>query len=287
MANNRPNLLTEPLRVGGFTLIEVLVVIAIIAVLISVLVPALSGARGAARLTVEIAAGRSSGEALALYANDYKSAIMPGYPPSKWVGGGQVQDRTGKTITGPSAQRYPWRLLAMVEYNLAALYKDKRVLSAILSESSDAEYLVSLYPSLGMNAAFVGGSVNHLGFDPGMVSLFGRFYVTRMESVTRPTTLIAFASARAKEPGGLNIGRPSGYFLVEAPTWGGGWQAVYDEHALEPGVNSGHMGLRHGGRAAVSLLDGHADALSWEQLHDMRRWADGADSADWKLMPLK
>jgi prepilin-type N-terminal cleavage/methylation domain-containing protein len=275
------------IRTRAFSLIEMLVVIAVISVLIGILVPSLSGARKTARLLVETAAGRSSGEALALYANDYKSAILPGYPPAKWVAGGQVVDRTGAVITGPSAQRYPWRLLPVLEYNLPALYKDKRVLSAILDQGPDAEYLISLYPSLGMNVAFVGGSVNHLGFDPAMAGTFGRFYLTRIESATRPSQLIAFASARAKEPSGMNLGRPDGYFLVEAPLWGSGWQATYDPDAPEPGTNSGHLGLRHAGKGVVSLLDGHADTLSWEQLKDMRRWADGADAPDWKLKPLK
>ncbi len=271
----------------GFTLIELLVVIGVIALLMSFLIPALAGSRGTARVTVETAAGRSAMEAVTLYGNDFKSAIMPGYPPVKWITGGQVRDQANAKITGPSAQRYPWRLLPYLDYNFGALYKDKRVISRILEQTADAEYLVSLYPSLGMNVAFVGGSANHFGFDATMGKLFGSFYVTHLESVQAPSKLIAFASARAKEPSQVNIGNPEGYFLVEAPTWGAGWQATYEPDAIEPGVNSGHVGLRYGNKAIVSMLDGHADTLKWDDLRDMRRWVDRATTPTWKLEPKK
>jgi len=45
--------------------------------------------------------------------------------------------------------------------------------------------------------------------------------------------------------------------------------------------------MRRGNRAVVSALDGHAEALKLEDVRDMRRWADGADSSDWKLAPKK
>lgn len=60
----------------GFTLIELLVVIAVIALLIGILLPALGKSRKSARLVKDLANLRGLATAQALYADDYRGALI-------------------------------------------------------------------------------------------------------------------------------------------------------------------------------------------------------------------
>lgn len=68
----------------AFTLVELLVVIGIIAVLIALLLPVLSRAREQARRTKCLANLRTLGQAMFLYANNYKDRLPNGNPPQVW-----------------------------------------------------------------------------------------------------------------------------------------------------------------------------------------------------------
>lgn len=83
-------------RLGGFTLVELLVVIAVIAILVGLLAPTLAGARSAARLVACQSNVRQLGLAWTMYASDHHDRAMPmaytsesdtrGGPPIYWWG---------------------------------------------------------------------------------------------------------------------------------------------------------------------------------------------------------
>ena len=75
-------------RWRAFTLIELLVVIAIIALLIFILLPALGAARRSGRTTACAATQRGIGQALVLYANDYRELVVPSFTMTGTIGAG-------------------------------------------------------------------------------------------------------------------------------------------------------------------------------------------------------
>lgn len=265
----------------AFTLIELLVVIAIVAILIAILLPALSGARVLARQTREAAAAQQTMQAFTVYANDHKGAVVPGYAPSALAQNVVAAD--GSPLTGPPAQRYPWRLAPYLGGNLEGLYLNAQALDKVRS-AEDFNYIFSLHPSLGINADFVGGNANSGGFfGTTAIRLFGRFYLTRIDQARRPTQVVAFASARAPDFG---FGPLPGYFSVQSPRLTAQrWSAQTFDAASEPST-TGFLDARYSGRAVAAFLDGHAATKTIAELSDMRCWADQADAPDWVLRRL-
>ncbi len=276
-------------RGPAFTLLELLVVIAILSILAGTLLPSLAKAKKAGARVREMSACQQLLTAYALYANDNRALVLPGYAPAFMVSLTpppnqpqlEVFDDQGAQIFGVRAQRYPWRLAPYMDYNLSGLYKDEDLLHRY-RERSDFQYVASLSPSLGINADFVGGKgAPGFGFNAAALRTWGAFYITRSDQPLRPDTLIVFASARGVDPDG---GDPApGFYEIDSPSLvTRRWTAArFNEFDAPDAI--GFLHPRYDGKAVIGAFDGHSTTLSPQELDDMRRWSNRATRPDWTL----
>lgn len=278
----------------AFTLIEMLVVIGVIALLLGLLLPALHTVRQSGEKVREFSAARQLMVAYTAYAYDHRGVLMPGY----YFLDGQMlpaYDEAGNELTGPGpvAARYVWRLAPYLDYNLHGLYLDERVLEQLSSQEL-YHYLISVFPSMGINAVFVGGDTGYGLDDPQYEQLFGRFYLTRLSHARRPADLIVFASARINGETAQSVfgstAPVEGFHRVYPPyRTSREWAERYDVNCGWPDCKAadfGFVSLRHHFReAAIGFFDGHTGTLDEGQIQDMRHWADQATRPDWVLEP--
>lgn len=267
-------------RRRAFTLVELLVVIGIIAILIGILLPTMRAARQQARAVRELAALRQVMAAYHMYANDNRGRLLPGF----W-NGGPVTNGRGRAVVFPASARYPWRLAPYLNYSVFGsllVNEQASLVGRSYSQSPGYEYMVSLFPSFGVNATFVGGNfLTGLVPTPAALRTFGPFVATRLTEVRHPGELIVFASSHVRTGGEAYEGN----HLVEPPyLMARRWAPAYAESS--PADQWGFVHPRHRGRAAVGLLDGHADLFDQTQLQDMRHWSHRADAPDWVLTRL-
>jgi prepilin-type N-terminal cleavage/methylation domain-containing protein len=280
----------------GFTLIELLVVIGIIALLVALMLPVLGKAKAIGKQCRELAAAKQLSTAFTVYSDANKGRVLTGIPTTAMVAGQMVvTNQAGQRIYGEEAARYPWRIAPYLEYDFRGLYQSDEMLreARAVGEAGGGadqtyEYVVSLFPSLGMNVAFIGGADRFGAFDRIFQQRLGRQHILRLDEVAKPSKLLTFVSARCEtQPAAPNLGRPEGFFRVEPPRFslseGERWESAYDPKAEAPGVNSGFVSLRHMNRAVTTTIDGHAEMLGWDDLRDMERWANKATSRDWMI----
>ena len=271
---------------GGFTLVELLVVVAVIALLLGLLIPAVSHIRKSGNQTREASAARQSMVAYRLYSNDHKNKLMPGYRESPGV-----RSETGNPLGFPINARYPWRLAPYFDYDFGGLYNDPKVRKAIEGELDDTsfEYVISLFPSLGLNTVFLGGHQGSWGaWNPSFNQVFGQVHARSYTDVKKPAEIIAFASAHGPNESGIaRLGeRIDGWYWLQPPRF---TNEVWSDEAWDDTADPsdlGYLALRHGRKSVIGFVDGHVDLLSEGELRDMRRWTSLADRYDWELEPL-
>ncbi len=258
----------------AFTLVELLVAITIIGIIATLGFSATSAMQKSRNQVREISAGRQLIAAYLQAASDHSGELIPAYAAS-----GEATNEAGQTLTGPAAQRYPWRLAPFLDNRIfgTLLVNDQEKLGrGAVRENLD--YLVSFSPTFGINGTYVGGNFKSSLAPGGLAeNKYGRFCVQRLTDSVSPSSLIVFCSARYNGLDGKNY---LGHHFVSAPNetkklWS---DAPFSESA--DAALHGHVHPRYDGRAVAVMFDGHAELLSIEQLKDMRRWSNQAAQLD-------
>jgi prepilin-type N-terminal cleavage/methylation domain-containing protein/prepilin-type processing-associated H-X9-DG protein len=230
-------------RRGGFTLVELLVVIGIISILIAILLPALGAARDSARRTVCQSNLRQLVTVSLLYANDNRTFLPPAHVDfltrnrHRWHG-------TRATDSDP---------FSVGDSPLARYVPDGRIRACpgfVYTEVASAfERNCGGY---GYNAGFLGSrsSIQPWASLSAAPAVFDREVMNvpaKLSQVRRHTETIAFADTAMANPDVIE------YSFVEPPqtTWGA---------SLSPSLH-----FRHRDQAMVAWLDGHvsAERLEW------------------------
>ncbi len=260
-------------------------VVGIIAILAGLLLPALGKAKSQARKVNEMSSARQLQLAWGLYADDHNERVLKGYRHFN-AGEDLPVDNVGKPVPHPINSRYPWRLAPWLGKNFGVMYaNENRQLLEQFQRMDDpflGTYAASVFPSLGINATFVGGDDLELPPEPRAFERFGPFCVLKTTDARQPSDLLVFASARGPFEGKV----VNGFYQVKSPYF----MARRWSEEFHPGDGPeawGHVHPRFSSRAVTGMVDGHVEALDHRELEDMRHWANLADRSDWTLQRLK
>jgi len=230
----------------AFTVIELLITIGIIVVLCSISFIGYFKVLESSKKTREINAAKVLIAGYHTYAADNGGRLLKVMDPNPGV----ILDKKGIPIMSHAGKRWPWRLAPYIEYNTDILMVNNK--EAAPEDSSMYSYLVTVFPTLGINGTFVGGKYGTITAPDYPRSNRGNFCVTTILQPADPTKLIVFISAKMD-------GAPhSGCYDVGMPGFG----------AL------GEVEYKYDGEAVVAYFDGHVELNSIDDLKDMRRWSN-------------
>lgn len=246
---------------GAFTLIELLVVVAIIALLAGLGHAAYHSALEKVQTAAEINAAKTLASAYQAAAADRGGKFLPAYDPQAKG----LKNAQGKPIMDLAAKDYAFRLAPYFNHAIEdtlLVSGNKRQIEEKMKFSPGMpmfDYILSRFPSFGINRQFVGGLSGQ--DDPECIRT----------SAQAAHSVIVFASAGTSEI--------SGYGYVGAPAGQWKWQDTEWSEDADPG-SFGYVDARHGGKAVAAFLDGSTRLLTIDELRDMRLWSMRAAAAD-------
>ncbi|MDR1304585.1 MAG: type II secretion system GspH family protein [Verrucomicrobiales bacterium] len=252
----------------AFTLTELLVTVTIVAILGALSVGGVTKVLATARKTAEISAGRTLAIAYLDHATDHDGQYLPGMDFRVT----SLPDLPG--AMAHTCQRYPFRLAPYFNNNLAVLLagQNRAAIRAINNGSETGamyDYLVSCFPSFGMNIHLIGGQVDALGRPT-----YPRDCLTTAAAGGR-LNLILFATAASTD----GTTRVEGFNQIIPPAVAG-WRApARRTDAVNPG-DVGNLDARYHGKALVIFLNGSVQELTLRELQDMRLWCQAAADLD-------
>lgn len=263
---------------GGFTLVELLVVISIVAVLVGLLLPALAGARASAMHAVCLSRFRSLGQAVHLYADDSADEL----PSSDHAAGFGSPDPVGARLSSWSLALLPYlgasgfeRADLLDQARLAGRADDWRVSVESLyrcprdprADDPPATLAGQYDGSMGFNVYFVltPGELDPLGGAAGDPS--GRAW-RRRDLAPRPSGTVAFGEISEGAAGNTMVDHFMAHFWTQ-------YSAPTDRVAKTRHGRSGG-GSAASGRASYLMLDGRAVELEIVETFD-----PGAGIDDW------
>ncbi len=219
---------------GGYSLIELLVMVGVLALLMGIFMPALSKARTTAQMQMNQNNIRQLNIAYNGYSADFQNGLLPGYPYSgtHLLGGVGVVEGTRVTpssasspwncmwggqmvtVTAQTAARYPVRLSAYAGdmNSLVQGHRSETFSAANSGDSAKAVDLASTHPTWGLNSLYVGGHgvsgngafVDAASSGGGFSNATGKVIaggnaVLRLEDVRRPSGLITFLDSKRRD----------------------------------------------------------------------------------------
>jgi prepilin-type N-terminal cleavage/methylation domain-containing protein len=254
----------------AFTLVELLVVITILGLLAGLATPVLGRARKAGEQAAESSAAKNLITAYLAASQDRGGVLVQGYDED---GEATHANGTPFEVNTSEATRWPWRLAPYLNYQMEGSVLVNERASSLDPLNPGDSYLVSASPSLGMNSYFVGG---HENGQPGITYLTNGVCVTRLVQAEKPSMLIVFCSAWGLDPSRRR--NVDGYYYVTGPNSFPRWPSSFHQNSSARAYGNVRMG--YGGRAVTAQLDGSVGLLNFEELRDMRRWANGAAIAN-------
>ncbi|MGE9295291.1 MAG: type II secretion system protein [Puniceicoccales bacterium] len=257
----------------GMTLVELLVTISVVGILGAITVTAVGSVRDSANRVADSSSARQLATAYMMYPVENKGQLMPAKPERKELPFMGIKNLDGNPLlSGPAAERITFRLLPYVG-GIDAFYpgESQDHLQSILTSGSRVDYDLSLFPSIGFNSIYIGGDYQSIRYEPHEIA------VTHQAQVRNPSGLIVFATSFQGAGDFADTSSSyKGVVNVSAPKSGAAtadWSSTLND-AIP--ATSGNVHFRHGGKALVANMDGSVEALTFEELKDMRRWSNHA-----------